>query len=433
MKDHLKVTLRPGAPVAADVPHWERLLTDKSAAPAHFHRPVDELLHAHGVPVWATREYRPAFGEAFSRDEVASGLDRVYRLILQREGRFPEELVDAVRLVPTVASVRRATIGSADLPHLEPAAMSATTDRASREAISLPEAHAYGKGDPSVTVAVLDTGVALDHPELAHALAPGRDFVDIIDGASRFLGDFLDADDIPDDEVGHGTHVAGIIAGRGRSMPEGVVPRCRILPVRVLGALRRGSKTVGAGLVDNINAGIKWAVDQGADVISMSLGVERIGDDLPHEEVVDYARRRGVSVVSASGNDGSPTTRYYPGALPYSITVGAVDELGDVTSFSTYGPHVDFVAPGANVYSTMPGASYGFSTGTSHATPFVSGGVAFLHALARRRGGRMNDARVKWVLRHTADRVDRRFRHPRAGFGRLNLLDAARLLDHKLD
>jgi subtilisin family serine protease len=228
--------------------------------------------------------------------------------------------------------------------------------------------------------------------------------------------------------------VAGIIAARGLAMPRGVAPRCRLLPVRVLGALRRDGGAVGAGLVDNISTGIKWAVDQGADVISMSLGVEASGTEIPHQDVIDYARRKGVTVVAASGNDGSGTTRYYPGALPYTIAVGASDPEGEVAAFSTWGRQVDLVAPGTDIYSCLPHGGYGFSTGTSHATPFVSGAAALLTSLARRGGTRpLGDGRVKHLLRNTADRLDARFRHPKAGFGRLNLLDAVRLLEHKLD
>lgn len=432
MKAHLKLRLRPDVRVEQEVPHWEDLIGSKGASPDHFHTPVDRLLARHGTPVWVAHEYRPATG-GFSDEEARAGLNRVYRLILQREGGFPPDLVRDISLVPTVEYVDVGRVGSVDLPPVAPAQMSVRTDAESRRAIHLDEAHAFTRGDESVTVAVLDTGVELDHPELQDALLPGRDFVDIIDGAKRFLGDFLGADDAPNDEVGHGTHVAGIVAAAGRRMPVGVVPRCRILPVRVLGALRRPEGPVGAGLIDNINAGIKWAIDQGAQVLSMSLGVERDGGELPHEEVVDYARQKGVSIVAASGNDGSSTTRYYPGALPYAIAVGAVDPAGEVAAFSTWGEQVDLVAPGTDIYSTYPGHGYAFSSGTSHATPFVAGGVAMLHSLARARGGRLTDSRVKYVLRNTADRNDTRFRTSKAGFGRLNLIDAVRLLDHKLD
>jgi subtilisin family serine protease len=433
VKPHLRIKLREGAVVLREPPHWTELIEDKSRAEGPFHGPLDRELARHGTPVWVAHEYRPE-ADAFSAEEIASGLNRVYRLILQVDGRFPPDLIRDISLLPTIEYVRPGAVGVADLPAPQLAQASSVPDSASRQAIYLDEARAYGEGDPSVKVAVLDTGVDLDHPELEQVLVPGYDFVNIIDGAERFLGDYLDADETPSDEVGHGTHVAGIVAGLGLRMPAGVVPRCKIVPVRVLGALQRGGRRYGAGLIDNISAGIKWAVDQGVEVLSMSLGVEPVAGELPHEEVVDYARRKGVSIVAASGNDGTGTSRYYPGALPYAITVGAFDDqTGDVTAFSTYGDQVDFVAPGTNVYSSWLGRSYAYSSGTSQATPFVTGAAALLHSIARSRGARMTDGRVKYVLKNTADRVDRRFRSPKAGFGRLNLIDAARLLDHKLD
>src|SRR4051794_34006144 len=176
MKPHVKVTLQPGVPVSGEIPHWETLVEDKSVAPERFHGPIDELLRTYRVPVWVTHEYRPA-GDRFSPEEVASGLDRIYRLILQRDAGFPAELVDAIRLLPTVASARLGRIGRADLPPVQARELSATTDTASRQAVGLPEAHAFTRGSREVSVAVLDTGVALDHPELRDTLLPGRDFV----------------------------------------------------------------------------------------------------------------------------------------------------------------------------------------------------------------------------------------------------------------
>jgi thermitase len=432
VKPHLRVKLAPGARVEEPIPYWEDIIGDKVRAPTRFHPALDAIFDRHGIPIWATHEYRAAAGR-FDPDEVAAGLNRIYRLVLQRDEAVPPPLVQEISLAPVVEYVRVGQIGAADLPPLQAAAMSVTTDRRSREAVHLDEAHLFSRGDPSVTVAVLDTGIDLDHPEFRDVLVHGYDFVDIIDGAGRFLGDFLAGDELPEDEVGHGTHVAGIIAAKGLAMPEGVVPACRVMPVRVLGALQKGNRRIGAGLIDNINNGIKWAVDHGADVVNMSLGVAPVGSELPHEEVIEYARHKGVSVVAASGNDGSGVSRYFPGALPYVITVGAFDESGDVAAFSTYGEDVDFVAPGTRIYSSSLNNGYAFSDGTSHAAPFVTGGVALLHAFARTRGARLADRQIKYVLRNTADRLDNRFKNLKAGFGRLNLVDAVRLLDHKLN
>ncbi len=430
LKPHINIKLRVGLP-AHCLPHWEELITDKSRGDASLHPDVERALAHHRVSVWAAREYQPK-SESWSDDEIQSGLDRVFRLILQQNSAIPAALIGDIELLPIVEYVRRGAVGHADLPSMEAAAMGATTDLASRQAIHLDEAHRLCRGASEVTVAVLDTGVVLEHPELANAMLPGRDFVDILDGADQFFGDYLEADEDAGDYVGHGCHVAGIIAGQGRAMPEGVVPRCKLLPVRVLGALRRGERLVGAGLVDNINSGVKWAVDNGADVINMSLGVRHTGGGLPHEEVVEYARRKGVTIIAASGNDGQEQL-YYPGALPHVLAIGAVDHDGNVAPFSTFGEQVDFVAPGTDIYSTYLENGYAFSTGTSHAAPFVAGAVALLKSFAReKKGMRLSDAQVKHVLKHTADRVDQRFKNPKAGFGVLNLIDALRLLDHKL-
>jgi thermitase len=430
MKPHLELKLRPGVQ-APDAPYWEHAIRDKAGTDVAVDRDVARLLAKYAVPVLVTRAYAP-HGATWSPDEIGAGLDRIYRLVLEENRSIPPDLIRDISLVPTVEYARIGRVAKADLPTPDVAQMSATTDERSRQAIFLEQAQQYSMGDPSVVVAVLDTGVWLGHPEFAGALLPGRDFVDILDGAGKFFGDYLDADDDPTDAVGHGTHVTGILVARGSDMPKGVVPKCRILPVRVLGALRQGEKRVGAGLVDNINVAIKWAVDRGATIINMSLGVRNTGGGLPHQDVVDYATRKGVTIVAAAGNDGQEVL-YYPGALPHVIAVGAVDEQGQVAPFSTFGRHVSFVAPGTNIYSSYLDNEYAFSTGTSHATPFVTGAAALLRSYARQKhGARITDGQIKHVLKHSADRLDGRFTHPKAGFGRINLLDAVKLLEHRL-
>jgi thermitase len=430
VKQHIRVKLRTNVS-PRDIPYWQDILENKAIAISRLYPDVDELFSRYRIPIWVTREYRPA-RQDWDQVELANGLNRVYRLILQAETPIPPPLIQDLRRLPLVEEARIGEIACTHLPSLLPMQMSVDTDRRSRQAIHLDEAHQWTQGDPKITVAILDTGITLSHPELKAALLPGEDFVDIIDGAGRFIGDYLDYDDVPDDEVGHGTHVAGIIAGKGLGMPVGVVPHCKILPVRVLGAMERNGKRVGAGLVDNINTGIKWAVDHGANVINMSLGIRNSGGGLPHEDVVNYARQKGVTIVAASGNDGQEEL-YYPGALPYVIAVGATDETGGMAHFSTYGKQVSLVAPGTNIYSTYLHNDYAFSSGTSHASPFVAGAVALLKSYAlTKRGAALSDRQIKHILKHTADKIDTRFKHRKAGFGQLNLIDALQLLEHKL-
>ena len=430
MKPHVIVQLKPGVP-AADVPHWASVIRDKRDAPEQLIPAIDTVLRKARVPVWVTHEYSPAT-TWWSPEETAAGLDRVYRLVLQEDRSIPPAIISDISLIPQVERVRIGGIAESPLPSPIARQASVRTDVESRDAIRLPEAHRFTRGDPNIRVAVLDTGISAKHPELTGVLEPGMDFVDILDGHDDFVGDYLEADSDPDDDVGHGTHVAGIIASAGQRMPVGVAPRCKIVPVRVLGAMRRGDERVGAGLVDNINNAFKWAVDQGVDVISASLGVPHEGGGLPHEEVVKYARSRGVTIVAAAGNDGQHAL-YYPGALTGVIAVGAVGNDGDIASFSTYGDQILCVAPGENVYSTYLAGDYAFSSGTSQATPFVSGAIALMKSWAREIGGaRLTDAQVKHVIKHTSDRLDGRFKHPRAGYGRLNVRDALRLVEHRV-
>ena len=288
------------------------------------------------------------------------------------------------------------------------------------------------RGADAVVIAVLDTGIDPTHREYADRLEPGFDFVDIIDGADDFIGDRVGADTDPTDpKVGHGSHVTGILTATGTRMAAGVAPACRVLPVRVLGSLRQDDRFIGAGLVDNINSGIKWAVDHGAVVINMSLGIRREGGGLPHVDVIRYAQRKGVTVVAAAGNDGADTL-YYPGALPGVLAVGAVGRDDEVAPYSTWGAQVDLVAPGTEIWSSWLDGGYAFATGTSQATPFVSGAAALCQSLAREAGRRLSVAEVTSILTATADRRDRAFKTTRAGHGRLNVRDALALTSHRL-
>ncbi|NET56049.1 MAG: S8 family serine peptidase [Symploca sp. SIO2E6] len=432
MKWHIRIKLKRLPTTDIIFPHWQQLIYKRELVKTRLHPDVDAVFDRYKFPVWVTKEYDSA-DRQWSHSEWDCGFHRIYRLIAQHDRTVPPALVRDLSQLPIVESAAIGDIGYADLPELQATQMSVGTGVRSRQTIGVPDAHQlFTRGDDRVTVAVLDTGIDLNHPELADALLPGYDFVDIINGAGEFVGDFLGFDDQPDDEVGHGTHVAGIIAAKGMQMPPGVVPQCRVLPVRVLGAMKKGNKRVGSGLIDNINVGIKWAIDRGADVINMSLGVKSTGGGLPHQEVVDYAQRQGVTLVAASGNDGQEES-YYPGALPHVITVGAIDELNRVAPFSTYGKQVDFVAPGTDIYSSYIENDYAFSTGTSHAAPFVAGAVALLKSYALiKEGIKLRDRAIKYLLQQTADKVDPHFKHRKAGFGKLNLLDALRLLDYKL-
>lgn len=428
MKNHIIIWIDQGKDII-DIPFWGDLIRKDGLKADKFYPEVVSVFNKHKVPVLYSREYKPRLAE-WSADEVESGLDRVFRIILQQDRKFPPALIDDISLVPYVSKVKPGEVGVADIPrHISEAKALAGLDPSSL--IFLKEAHAFSTGSASVKIAVLDTGVDQTHAEIGEALLPGKDFVDIIDGAEKFIGDYLGIDGEPADDVGHGTHVCGILAAKGLKMSKGVVPSCKIIPVRVLGALRKGDSVVGAGLIDNINTGIKWAVDQGVDVINMSLGIKHEGGGLPHEEVIKYALAKGVTIVAASGNDGTKDL-YYPGALPGVIAVGAVDMNDQVAGFSTYGSHVSFVAPGAGIISSYPGDKYSMSSGTSQASPYVAGAIALLKSVAMKAGRKLRDNQVKYILKHTSDRLNTQFKDVKSGYGRINLLDAIKLLKYKL-
>lgn len=427
MKPHILITLEPGSQdhngALRNVPFWREAIANPMGTGTAVSPAIARLLEEAGVEVITTREFSPNAAN-WDDAERRAGLDRVFRLVLRENRRIPPDLIARLQYLP---EVRDATVGQvASIP------LSISPRRARREqfgpaqqAISLQAAHRSERGSGGVRIAVLDTGIDLEHPEFQNRLLPGRDFVDIIDGASEFVGDFLDADSTPDDEVGHGTHVAALAAGAGREMPLGVAPEASIIPIRVLAAMKKGDELVGAGLVDNINAGVKFAVDAGANVINMSLGVRHDAGGLPHESVIQYAHDKGAVVVAAAGNDGQHEL-YYPSALPGVIAVGSVDRAGDVSGFSTYGPHVWLVAPGEDLYSALPGG-YGIASGTSHAAPLVSGALALMQSAARRIGRRLSPAQQRDILKNSSDRIGRSFRDAKGGFGRLNVADALRM------
>jgi thermitase len=431
MKHHLILKLHLPLTHDATIPHWLDFIHDKSNSRESVNSDVDRLFHDLGVRFWLTQEYKPARND-WSDDERREGLNRTYRLILQRDYRLPADIVQRVRLIPSVEDARELEVGEAEVPKPQFATQSSLDGTSAAELIYLSYAKMLTQGSPDVKIAVLDTGVDRNHNELRGKVVKGRDFVDLegLD-TTDFIGDTTGYDDVPDDEVGHGTHVSGIIAAQGAQMDEGVAPRCSLMAVRVLATMKTGDRLVGAGIVDNINVGIKWAVDSGADIINMSLGIKHTGGGLPHEDVIRYALSKNVTVVAASGNDGT-SERYYPGALPGVIAVGATDNAGNVTRFTSYGANITVVAPGSQIYSSFARNTYALASGTSQAAPFVAGAVGLMKSYALQQGHKLTNQEILDILRNTADKVDSRLRNTHAGYGVINLADGFKLLTHML-
>lgn len=232
-----------------------------------------------------------------------------------------------------------------------------------------------GTTGQGVAIAVVDTGVYYRHPDLGAGFGPDKK---VIGGY-----DFVNNDADPDDDNGHGTHVAGIAAANGQT--KGVAPGATLLAVKVLDA--RGS-----GMESNIIAGVEWAVANGADVINMSLGGAGTPDS-PLSQAVDHASEAGVLVVVAAGNTGGYQTVGSPASARTALTVGADDQNSLITPFSSRGPAAftlqikpEVVAPGFGIVSTVPLAGteishpsgYASLNGTSMAAPHAAGAAALL-------------------------------------------------------
>ena len=225
--------------------------------------------------------------------------------------------------------------------------------------IQMPELWQITAGNSEILVAVLDTGIDKDHEDLEGQVVAEVNFTD---------------SPTVDDSHGHGTHVAGIIAaGSNNGIGiAGVAPQCQLMNIKVADDKGRCQSTA-------LAEGIVWAVDNGASVINVSIELKEPSQEL--EDAVNYAWKQGAVIIVAAGNDGSQLP-VYPGAYENCIAVAATRQNDTLAPLSNHGLWVDVAAPGFNIYSTLPDDNYDYKTGTSFATPYVSGLSALLFNLA---------------------------------------------------
>jgi thermitase len=236
--------------------------------------------------------------------------------------------------------------------------------------INSPAAWEITTGNPEVIIAVLDTGVDLAHSEFQGRLVPGFNY---ISGGE------------PQDDQGHGTHVAGIAAATGNNAEgvAGMAWQVKIMPVKVLDASGSGSHA-------GIAAGMTWAVDHGARIINLSLGGTQA--TLTLQNAVQYVTGKGALIVASAGNCGDPLTYYrnnctvqnqpvYPAAYGEVFAVAATTSWDGIASYSNQGSYVDIAAPGDAILSTRLNGGYTPGSGTSQAAPFVAGLAALLWSM----------------------------------------------------
>ncbi|MFF7054471.1 type VII secretion-associated serine protease mycosin [Streptomyces griseorubiginosus] len=280
-----------------------------------------------------------------------------------------------------------------------------------------------------VTVAVLDTGVENDHPDLVGNVLTGKDMIGF--GAVRGQRPW----------ARHGTAMAGIIAGHGHGVGNddgvmGIAPEAKILPVRVIledddPARAKARNTRGNALAE----GIRWAADHGADVINLSLGDDSASahPEAGEDDAVQYALRKGAVVVASAGNGGEKGDHIsYPAAYPGVIAATAVDKFGTRASFSTRRWYATVAAPGDDVVIADPDHKYYEGWGTSAASAFVSGAVALIKAAHPD----LTPAQIKRLLEETARNAPAGGRDDSRGFGFVDpaaaLKAAARLRPYDL-
>ncbi|MFJ6212628.1 type VII secretion-associated serine protease mycosin [Streptomyces sp. NPDC092296] len=221
-----------------------------------------------------------------------------------------------------------------------------------------------------ITVAVIDSGVKADHPDLVGQVLPGKNFSDLPGGATT-------------DVDGHGTGIADLIAGTGKGNggqgAYGLAPGARILPIRVV-ATGDNQAEAAPKAVEEIAAAIRYAADSDARIINMSLGLSSGAAEL--QAAADYARSKGKLLIAAVGNSGDTGNAVnYPAALEGVVGVSAVDSSLNATAESEHGPQVDLTAPGADIYRACTGPSgYCKGHGTSDAAALVSASAALVWA-----------------------------------------------------
>jgi thermitase len=264
--------------------------------------------------------------------------------------------------------------------------------------IQAPAAWDQETGTSDFIIAIVDTGVDLNHPDLNAKMVAGWDFVNG-DGAAK-------------DDHGHGTHVAGIAAAETNNDQgvAGVSWGARIMPIKVL-------DRDGDGYWSDVARGVRYACDHGAQIINLSLGGDNPSSTL--KDALEQAYQDGCLIVAAAGNSGREVIDY-PARYPEVIAVTATDRYDGLASFSDYGPQAEVAAPGVDIWSTLWPHTYGWKQGTSMSAPYVSGLAALIWSACPE----LENSGVRSVLQSTAKDLGAAGWDSAYGYGRIDAKNA---------
>lgn len=274
--------------------------------------------------------------------------------------------------------------------------------------INMNKAWSVTTGNNKVKIAIIDSGIDLNHPDLKSKIITG---MNIVDPSKK-----------PMDDNGHGTHVAGIAAAAtdNRIGVAGIAPDCQLMPIKVL--------KNGRGTDIDIAEGIIWAAKKGADVANLSIGLYTKSTAL--ERAVKYGLSKNMVIVSSAGNDSKSSKIHLPSMIKGVIEVSATNQRDKLASFSNYAQQISVAAPGDKIYSTMPtytveltseaGKTYGVLSGTSMASPIVAG----LAALIKSEDKSMSPKEVKELIEKTSSDLGKKGYDEYYGYGRIDAYEA---------
>jgi thermitase len=293
----------------------------------------------------------------------------------------------------------------------------------SSNSIEVEKAWSKGKGIPEIIVAVIDSGIDSTHPDLTDSLwqDPHRLY-------PAFGWDFINDSPNNMDSLGHGTHIAGIIAGKynSKNKTSGIAPNVKIMSLKFYNPTETGD-----GNLARMLKALRFAIDHHANIINISACGPNFNSN--ERDLIQEAGQKGILVVAASCNNGlnvdSYSNKRYPAAYNLSniISVGADDENGKKLEYSNFGESVDISAPGINILSSIPGGGFETMSGTSQATAFVSGVAALLLS----KNLNLSPFEVKSIIMFSANKIDS-LKNQNKVSGTLNAYSALSVLEEYL-